>query len=103
MFLGNGGTGVALLESGKYVYMSGYQASATLLVGATTLTNELSPAFNRAFLAQLDAKTGAPVAASNQLLPATLFPPTTTMLSLDGKVSEGKRSPSRAVFSWWPS
>lgn len=79
----NGGTDVVALKSGKYVYMSGFQMSPTLLVGSTTL---LQQSGRRAFLAQVDAKTGTPVAASNQLVPGSPAASAITRLSMDGKV-----------------
>lgn len=97
IYMNNGGTDVALLKSGKYVYVSGFQSSSTLSVGATTLTNELSPLYIRPFVAQLDAKTGAPVAASNQLAPAIQYASTYPTISLDGKVSEVKQTLSTGV------
>lgn len=83
-----------MLKSGKYVYTSGYQESNTLTVGGTTLTNELFGSFTWPFLAQLDAKTGTVVAASNQIVPAVPFmSDARSKILLDGKVRRKKGSP----------
>lgn len=86
-----------MLKSGKYVYVSGFHSSSTLSVGTTTLANELSPPYTRVFVAQLDAKTGAAVAASNQLAPAMPYASAFPTISLDGKVSEGRQTLSTDV------
>lgn len=80
------GSDVAVLKSGKYVYMSGEQGSATLTVGGTILTNELVPDYARPFFVQLNAKTGVPVAVNNQLAPVSSFTGDQNQIAVDGKV-----------------
>lgn len=64
---------LAVLKSGKYVYMSGFSQASRMDLGGVALTGTPDPTSGvifYEFLAQFDAKTGRTVGASNALIPS---------------------------------